>query len=58
MTTKKIQSATYVNISKKKRKEQAKENRGETFVGYRSTYFKDKTKYNRQKNKKIKDWGY
>ena len=53
MSKKKIDKATYVNVSKKKRKEQAKENRGETFVGYRSVFFKDKTKYNRQKNKKI-----
>ena len=54
MTDKKIKNSLYVNVSKKKRKEKAKENRGETFVGYRSAFFKDKTKYNRQKNKKIK----
>ena len=53
MTKKKMNKATYVNVSKKKRKEQAKENRGDTFEGYRPTYFKDKTKYNRQKNKKL-----
>ena len=56
MSKKKIDKATYVNVSKKKRKEQAKENRSETFEGYRSTYFKDKTKYNRQRDKKIEDW--
>ena len=56
MSKKKIDKATYVNVSKKKRKEQAKENRGETFEGYRSTHFKDKTKYNRQRDKKIEDW--
>lgn len=53
MTKKTIDKANYVNISKKKRKELAKLNRGDTFEGYRPTYFKDKTKYNRQKYKKI-----
>ena len=46
----------YTNISKKERKKRAKENRGNTFEGYRSTYFKDKTKYNRQRDKKVEDW--
>lgn len=51
MTKKAMAKAMYVNVSKKKRKEQAKENRKGTFEGYRPTYFKDKTKYNRQKYK-------
>lgn len=53
MTKKAIEKANYVNISKKKRKELAKANRGETFTGFRPTFFKDKTKYNRQQYKKI-----
>ena len=53
MTKKAIEKANYVNISKKKRKELAKANRVDSFEGYRPTFFKDKTKYNRQKYKKI-----
>ena len=56
MTKKKIDKANYVNVSKKKRKEIARANRGDTFEGYRPVYFRDKTKYNRQKSKQIKDW--
>ncbi len=52
MTKKQISKATYVNISKKERKEIIKANRGETFVGCRPAYFADKTKYNRKKFKK------
>lgn len=53
MTKKAIDKANYVNISKKKRKELAKLNRGDSFEGFRPTFFKDKTKYNRQKYKKF-----
>lgn len=53
MTKKALDKANYVNISKKKRKELAKANRKDTFEGFRPTYFKDKTKYNRQAYKKI-----
>lgn len=53
MTKKAMEKANYVNISKKKRKELAKANRKDTFEGYRPTFFKDKTKYNRQKYKKF-----
>ena len=49
MVSKKWKDMGYTNISKKERKKQARKNRGDTFEGYRSTYFKDKTKYNRQK---------
>nr|WP_318661128.1 hypothetical protein [uncultured Treponema sp.] len=53
MTKKEIARASYTNISKRARKEQTKANRGETFVGCRSTYFADKTKYNRKRLEKI-----
>ena len=56
MVNKKRRDMGYTNISKKERKKRAKENRGDTFEGYRSTYFKDKTKYNRQRDKKIENW--
>lgn len=56
MVSKKWRDMGYTNISKKERKKQAKENRGDTFEDYRSTYFKDKTKYNRQRDKKVEDW--
>lgn len=56
MTKKQISKTTYVNISKKERKEIIKANRGETFVGCRPAYFADKTKYNRKKLKKVLDY--
>ena len=52
MTKKEIERATYVNKSKKQRKEEAKKNR-EDWVGLRPTFYKDKTKYNRQRDKKV-----
>lgn len=55
MTKKQIAKATYTNISKRARKEQAKAQRGETFVGCRPIRFADKTKYNRKKLEKVSD---
>ena len=52
MTKKEIERATYINKSKKQRKEEAKKNR-EDWVGLRHTFYKDKTKYNRQRDKKV-----
>ena len=52
MTKKEIKRATYINKSKKQRKEEAKKNR-EDWVGLRPTFYKDKTKYNRQRDKKV-----
>ena len=53
MSKKKLAKASYTNISKKARKEKIAADRGETFVGCRPTYFKDKTKYDRKRFKKI-----
>ena len=55
MTKKELKKSTYINISKKARKEKIKAQRGETFVGSRPTFFADKTKYNRKKFKKISE---
>lgn len=52
MTKREIERATYVNESKKKRKEKAKKNRAD-WVGLRPAYYKDKTKYDRKKFKKV-----
>lgn len=54
MTKKELARATYINESKKMRKEKASENRTE-WTGYRSTVYKDKTKYDRKKFKKVLD---
>lgn len=54
MTKREIERATYVNESKKKRKEKASEGRKE-WTGFRSTYYTDRTKYNRKKFKKVLD---
>lgn len=49
---KEIERMIYVNESKKKRKERASTHRKD-WTGIRPAIHKDKTKYNRQKNKKI-----
>lgn len=48
MTRKELARTTYVNISKKQRKEEANKNRKD-WTGLRPVYFADKTKYNRKK---------
>lgn len=53
MTKKQLAKANYTNVSKRVRKEKVKENRGETFVGCRPAYFKDKTKYDRKRLGKV-----
>lgn len=54
MTKKELERATYINESKKKRKEKVSEGRKE-WTGYRPTIYKDKTKYDRKKFKKALD---
>lgn len=54
MTKKELARATYVNKSKKARKEEASEGRKD-WTGFRSTVYADKTKYNRKKMKKELD---
>ena len=54
MTKKELDKATYVNESKKKRKEKANKDRKE-WTGFRPTVYKDKTKYDRKKFKKVVD---
>ena len=57
MTKKEIERATYINESKKKRKEKAQKDR-KGWTGFRSTVYQDKTKYNRKKLKKVLDSDY
>lgn len=52
MTKKEMERTTYINKSKKQRKEEAKKNRID-WIGLRPAFYKDKTKYNRQRDKKI-----
>ena len=54
MTKKELARATYVNESKKKRKEKTSAHR-KNWTGIRPVIHKDKTKYNRQKNKQIRE---
>ena len=54
MTRKELERATYVNESKKKRKEKASEGRRD-WVGCRSVVYKDRKKYDRKKFKKVLD---
>lgn len=58
MTKKQLEKSTYVNISKKARKEKIKAERGETFIGSRPAFFADKTKYNRKKLKRVSEEDY
>lgn len=55
MTKREMERMAYVNESKKKRKEKASEGRKE-WTGFRPTVYKDKTKYNRNKMKKVLDF--
>lgn len=55
MTKKELEKAIYVNESKKHRKLKTSKNRKD-WVGMRPTVFKDKTKYDRKKFKKIIDF--
>lgn len=54
MTNKELERCTYVNESKKRRKEKASKDRKD-WTGFRSTQYKDKTKYDRKKIKKTLD---
>lgn len=55
MTKKEIERMLYVNESKKRRKEKASEGRKD-WTGLRPVVYKDKTKYDRKKMKKILDF--